>query len=199
MSHDDEHSDRPFVIINQEDVATFLSSQPSPENLDNLTKHELQLIAHYLEVDVRPEWNKHSIVNALKSHLFGTSHPYEGSFNVEEGEGQVQSDAQVVHNVPPLLQSLPTPIQMLSSNLPSADYLKLREKEIQLEHEKLKVEQERLRISRERHQLENQQRESDRILRTRELELRTQTNDHFATQSTICRKFSDRLSHSTFQ
>ena len=44
-------------IINEEDIVTFLSSKPSPGNLD-MTKHELQLIVQYLGMNIPSEWNK---------------------------------------------------------------------------------------------------------------------------------------------
>lgn len=183
----DDTPHTPLAIVNEEDIVTFLSSKPSPGKFDNLTKHELQLIAQYLGIHIPSEWNKPAILDALKSQMFVTSNPSEDPpRDAEECEdgGRVDDSRNVE-------ASAPVHSQIQPSTLSPADYLKLRELELKFQQERhaqeIQLEREKLKVGLEQQQLDNQQRESDRALQSRAMDLGYQD------KSSICSNFSDRL------
>ena len=127
----------PLAIINEEDIVRFISSEPSPGELVNLTKHELQLIAQYFGMNIPSEWNKPPILDALKAHMFRMSNPSE---DPTQGEGECKdvSDSSRSAETSP-----PVSIQIQPPTLSPADYLKLRELELKVEYERIKSEEER--------------------------------------------------------
>ncbi|KAG7168452.1 hypothetical protein Hamer_G002511, partial [Homarus americanus] len=62
-----------MVIISQDDVAAFVSSNPSIEEVSELNAHELRLICEYYGVVISSSASKVKLFNAVRSQLFGDS------------------------------------------------------------------------------------------------------------------------------
>lgn len=125
-----QESERPVNIINSDDVQNFITSNPSPEDLDELGKHELKLLATHYQLDLPIGTNRHTLLIALKEVMF------------EIPNACVGGDQQ---EVAPSRQSSPTPCvrsEGVQPVLSASEYLKL--KELETEQEKIKLEREKL-------------------------------------------------------
>ena len=126
----DQESERPVNIINHTDVDKFLASNPSPEELEELDKHELGLLASYYQLSLPLGSNKRSLLNALKEEIYGILNPDVGGDRGRDERNRSPSPTSSVHPevIPPALSS--------------SEYLRL--KELELEQDKIRLEREKL-------------------------------------------------------
>ncbi|KAK4328171.1 hypothetical protein Pmani_001409 [Petrolisthes manimaculis] len=163
-----QESERPFNIINSTDVRNFIASNPSPEDLDELGKHELKLLATHYQLDLPVGINRHPLLIALREVMFDIPNPY-----LDEDQQEVE----------PLRQPTPTPYvrsEIVQPVLSASEYLKLKELELrmaetQAQERREMAEQERIKLEREK------------------LNPGVLTGNDSPQQSSLCKNFSDRI------
>lgn len=73
-------------IISEEDAERFLSAKPVVEDIDQLTRDELIVLASYMSLEGMADKVKHIIQNKIKQELFGIVSQMGDDVSCEEGE-----------------------------------------------------------------------------------------------------------------
>ena len=164
----EQESERPVNVINNDDVKNFIASNPSSEDLDDLSKHELRLLATYYQLDLPAGSNRLPLLIALREVMFGIHNPYLDEDQQEEERPRQPSPTIDVHS------------EVVTPTLSASEYLKLKELELRLTQERkemalVEVEQEKIKLEREK------------------LNTGAFTNSNPLQQSSLCKNFSDRI------
>lgn len=132
------------VIINREDAHNFMESIPSAERIDSLSRHELMILAEYLNISVSTSDSaKSQLLKLVKNDVFGI-HYSRDLGNQEEGAvgGEVEESDHGNHvnavsgettTVPRLSPPPGVPLGFTVSE--SLEYLRIQQQHQQLEHE----------------------------------------------------------------
>ena len=165
-----QESVRPVNIINSVDVQNFIASNPSPEDLEELSKHELGLLATHYQLDLPAGSNRHPLLIALREVMFDMPNPYLGGDCQDEEAPRQPSPTPSVRSdvVPPALSA--------------SEYLKLKELELRMVETQAQERREMAEVEHEKIKLEREK-----------LHAGVLTSNNSLQQSSLCKNFSDRI------